>query len=162
MLKVELPEVYKNQITYTRDTDNHVMRRVADAETLWLTVTLVQCTLSLHVGNSFTGCNVGPLYPGSRAFDEVWIQGHPTGTAMDSMQQSMRVRYTINNIVRFCMPKEKILVMNAARDPHCFKLLSEFDTFHSSRLNHIRAVCRFSSLKSSVPRLFRGPYLRTS
>jgi hypothetical protein len=140
LLQAELPKVFAAQITYTRDTDNNDMRLVAHAETHWLATPLVQCTMSLHCGNSFTGAEI-PNYPGARPFDRVWIQGHPTGTAMDNMQQSMRVRYTNQSVVMYCMPDDRILSMNANTDSLCFRLLDEADTYHSTRLQYIQSIC---------------------
>lgn len=130
-LKEQVPEAYNNQFIYTSETDDAVAREVVRANELWVNAALVQCTLALNVGNSFT----------KQHLDQVWVQAHPTGTAMDNMQQSMRVRNLVQNKLVFSMPPSQILSMNRGRHHAMFNLIEEYDYHQGRRLCVLRELC---------------------
>jgi hypothetical protein len=131
MLKKHNPDVYNNQLNYNGKTNDAVFDTLLNIDEEWGKASLVQATPCITVGNSYS----------SLTFDEVWVKTHPTCNAIDTMQQTMRVRHVKNNKLFFAYPRKKILDANKEKTNIQFSILKEYDAYTADRTNMVRTLC---------------------
>lgn len=131
LLKKHNPDVYNNQLNYNGKTNDAVFDTLLDVGETWGKASLVQATPCITVGTSYSG----------DTFDEVWVKTHPTCNAIDTMQQTMRVRYVKNNKMFFAYPRKKVLDCNKEKTNIQFSILKEYDAFTAEKTNMVRTLC---------------------